>query len=89
VDADGQGGLVTDPCGVDDPMPVFVIKAKDDLAIHAIREYHDLCVERGLDDQANEVEAAIDEMIEWRDRHEDEIKPPDHRHVPVSDGTGQ
>lgn len=44
-------------------MPVFTIKAKDRLAIVAVAAYRDLCLDKGLDEQAKQVSLAIEEMI--------------------------
>jgi hypothetical protein len=68
-----------------DPMPVFTIKAKDDLAPAAIRAYRLLCGERGLLEQAAEVDKALDEITAWRARNPDLTKLPDHPHVPVNE----
>jgi hypothetical protein len=66
-----------------DPMPVFTIKAKDKLALKAVDAYRDLCLELGLYEQAAEVLLAYSEMSRWRDRNPDQVKLPDHAHVPV------
>jgi len=66
-------------------MPVFVIKAKDALAIHAVGAYRELCRTHGLNDQAAEVQKALDEIFSWQVTHDDQVKLPDHKHVPVSD----
>jgi hypothetical protein len=67
-----------------DPMPVFVIQGKDQLAQEAIAAYGDLCVAADLPDQASEVEAALAEVNDWQRRHPDLVKLPDHEHVPVT-----
>jgi hypothetical protein len=70
-----------------DPMPVFTIKAKDQLAPAAILAYYDLCVVNGLArSQGTEVSKALRETRLWQARHRDEVQMPDHPHVPV---TGQ
>jgi hypothetical protein len=66
-----------------DPMPIFVIKAKDRLALDAVRAYRALCEEHGLNWQAREVGKAHREMREWQDQHRDRMQMPDHRHVPA------
>jgi len=71
-----------------DPMPVFVIKAKDSLAIAAISAYHRLCEQAGLDDQAAQVRLAEAEMRGWRERNADKVDHPNHRHIPVSSQLG-
>lgn len=63
-----------------DPMPVFAIKAKDNLSIAAIAEYRKLCERNNLHAQADEVKKALDEVMAWRSRHPDECKLPDHEH---------
>ncbi len=68
----------------DDPMPVFVIKAKDAFAVSAVWEYQRLCESRGLDAQAAQVRLARVEMSEWRERNPGAVKLPDHPHVPVA-----
>lgn len=68
----------------EDPMPVFTLKAKDKLALLAVQHYELLCRERGLDDQADEVVKAIDEMAEWRHRHRSLVRLSDHPHVPAT-----
>lgn len=66
-----------------DPMPVFTIKAQDQLAVVAVEHYRHLCEINGLTDQAAEVEKAIDEIEQWQHRHTDRVKRPDHQHMPV------
>jgi len=66
-----------------DPMPVFVIKAKDALAPEAVAAYLALCRGYGLGDQAVEVEKALTEIEGWQARNEDLLKLPDHKHIPV------
>lgn len=67
-----------------DPVPVFVIKASDRLALRAIYAYQNLCFQYGLSGQAAEVEKALEEMRLWRADHLDQIKMPSHVHVPVA-----
>lgn len=67
-----------------DPMPVFTIKAKDDLAPAMVRYYRLLCRERGLREQAGEVDKALAEIEAWRVRNPMLTKLPDHKHVPVA-----
>lgn len=67
-----------------DPMPVFVIKAKDRLAPEAVTAYGDLCAAEGLVSQLSQVDAALAEIRAWQRRHPDLVKMPDHPHVPVS-----
>jgi hypothetical protein len=80
------GGPPWDPKPVvnDDPMPVFVIKGKDRLAIDAIVAYGELCLTAGLYDQAYQVGEAVKEIRDWQDRNPDKVKTPDHEHVPVN-----
>lgn len=66
-----------------DPMPVFTIKAKDDLAPAAVGLYRLLCHEHGLHRQASEVDKALAEIEAWRARNPGLTKLPDHQHVPV------
>jgi len=68
----------------EDPMPVFVIKAKDNLAVAAVEAYRALCVRHDLLEQAHHVEDARDEIVEWRLAHPDQCKWPDHAHVPAA-----
>jgi hypothetical protein len=78
---------VTTPTTADpasDPMPVFIIKAKDALAAEAVAYYQQLCREHGLRSQAAEVEKAIVEMAEWRIRNRHLVRMPDHPHIPVT-----
>jgi hypothetical protein len=69
----------------DDPMPVFVIKAKDKLAVKAVMEYRRLCQVAGLDHQADEVLKAADEIDQWQGRNWDDVQLPDHDHVPATE----
>lgn len=59
--------------------PIFVIRAKDALAIPTVRAYYRECVEHGRLDQSRHVDAAIQELIEWQEDHP--VKYPDHEHV--------
>lgn len=68
-----------------DKMPVFVIKAKDELAIATLLNYREHCRFHGLHSQAGEVDKAIKEMRSWQDRNPHAIKMPDHKHVPQSE----
>jgi hypothetical protein len=74
---------VSDEVKIDD-MPVFVIKAKDRLAIDAIIDYRGLCTAHGLDEQAEQVQLAIDEIAVWQDANRHLVQLPDHPHVPAS-----
>lgn len=69
---------------IDDPMPVFTIKAQDKLATKAVRSYRNICIDAGLHEQALEVAGALVEMAAWRERHPELVKMPDHRHVPAT-----
>lgn len=65
------------------PMPVFVIKARDDLAVATIEFYAGLCTAAGLDEQREQVGRALDEIRAWRAANPDECRLPDHDHVPA------
>jgi hypothetical protein len=67
----------------DDPMPVFVIKAKDNLAPRAIEFYCWLLQEVGLTAQEAQARLALAEVMAWRERNPGACKWPDHMHVPV------
>jgi hypothetical protein len=67
-------------------MPVFVIKAKDQLAVLAVEAYEDLCIEAGLHDQAAEVRKAKTEIELWQEANPQLVKQPDHTHVPMNSG---
>jgi len=66
-----------------DTMPVFVLKAKDNLAPRIIELYAAECVTRDLHEQARQVRKALAEFEDWRQRNPDKCKLPDHRHVPA------
>lgn len=70
----------------DDPMPVFVLKAKDRLAVDTIEQYARYCYEEGLHHQRDQVSRALAEIVAWRSRHRDRVKLPDHDHVPATSG---
>lgn len=61
-----------------DPMPVFVLKGKDALALATITFYREECASHGLVHQAHEVELAWREMSKWQQRHPERVKLPDH-----------
>jgi hypothetical protein len=65
-------------------MPVFVIKAKDKLAVKAVIGYQERCLEAGLDHQADEVRKAVSEIVEWQRRNPALVQTPDHDHVPAA-----
>lgn len=69
-----------------DPMPVFVIKGKDQLALPAVHAYRQLCLDHGLVDQAVQVTRAYAELNGWQRRHPDRVALPDHEHVPAAAG---
>lgn len=64
-----------------DTMPVFVLKAKDNLCVAAVAAYAERCRQNGLPEQASEVLAALDEIASWRARHPELCKWPDHKHA--------
>lgn len=66
-----------------DPMPVFVIKAKDNNAAPPIGRYIDDLRSRGMYGQAEEAQEALDEINAWRHRNPALCKWPDHKHVPA------
>lgn len=66
-----------------DPMPEFVIKGKDLLALPALRAYRKACERAGIPEQAREVGKAYEEIAAWQSRHPDVVRLPDHRHVPA------
>jgi hypothetical protein len=66
-------------------MPVFTLKAKDDLALPTMRDYWHRCQRAGLTEQAAEVQKAIIEAFNWRSAHREQCQLPDHKHVPVSE----
>jgi hypothetical protein len=65
-------------------MPVFVLKGKDLVALDGILGYLQGCDARGLDDQVAEVTKAISEFAHWQHRNNNQVKLPDHKHVPAS-----
>jgi hypothetical protein len=67
-----------------DPEPSFVLKAKDDLCVHAVISYYNLCRQRGLDVHAHQVGLALGEIKAWRDRNRDACKDPQHTHISAS-----
>lgn len=69
----------------DPTMPVFIIKAKDALAVEAVEAYRDLCTKYRLHDQAAQVQLALDEIVHWQGGNEDRMQLPNHVHVPVMD----
>lgn len=68
-----------------DAMPVFVIKATDALAPEAVEAYYELCIRYGLDEQAAQVQLALEEIRDWQNRNDDELTLPSHKHVPVGE----
>jgi len=64
-------------------MPVFAVKAKDNLATHAICAYYAACICNGLHEQAKQVEAALTEIMDWREANKALCKWPDHKHAPA------
>jgi len=66
-----------------DPMPVFVLKAKDVIAPGIVAAYARECTRYGLHDQAVQVELAYQEMAAWQARNFELVKMPDHEHVPA------
>lgn len=71
--------------GVDgDPMPVFVIKAKDNFAPVIVRRYATEIEGDGLLEQGRQAWLALTEIVAWRERHPELCKHPDHEHVPAT-----
>jgi hypothetical protein len=72
-----------------DVMPVFVLKAKDNLALGAIDAYRKACQMIGDYGQAEQVELAMNEILKWRARNPFACKYPDHNHAPAgTSGSG-
>ena len=70
---------------VEDDEPVFLIRGRDILAPEAVQAYMNLCKVLCLDEQAGEVDKAIDEIVEWQEANPNLVKDPDHAHVNVGD----
>lgn len=68
----------------DDPMPVFTIQAKDNLAPEMVLAYASRCSELGWHEQTSQVILAYNEIVTWRNRNPALCKDPDHEHVPVA-----
>jgi hypothetical protein len=66
-------------------MPEFTIKAKDEFAISTLIAYREECINFRLEDQAKEVQLAIEEMIDWRSDNPELVKYPDHKHIPAGE----
>jgi hypothetical protein len=66
-----------------DPMPVFVLRGRDGMTIKTLECYREYCADEGLDDQADQVHEAINEITEWQQRNPGLVKLPDHAHVPA------
>lgn len=81
----GSAGEHPDSQGRHDPMPVFVIKGKDQLAGKTIDWYRTYCEDEGLTEQAAQVADAAAEIRAWQARHPGLVKLPDHRHVAAAD----
>lgn len=64
--------------------PVFAILSTDALAYPVLEYYARLCVEMGLNSQANEVRKAAGEFKEWQFANVEQTKLPDHKHKPMS-----
>lgn len=60
--------------------PVFMIKAKDALAVPSLEAYKDECERHGLREQANQVELAISEFRQWQEKNNKHTKLPNHKH---------
>lgn len=63
--------------------PVFVLRGKDSLTPWTIASYMHSCRQKGLHDQAEEVDKALHEVMRWQRHNPDKVKLPDHPHVPV------
>ena len=66
-------------------MPVFILKGKDKLALSTINYYLNKCISARLTEQAKEVAKAYMEMRNWQDDNPEEMKLPDHKHIPVGE----
>lgn len=66
-----------------DPEEVFVLWARDLLAVAAINAYRAACAHAGLDDQRFEVSKALVALVSWQQRHPNRLRMPDHRHQPA------
>lgn len=83
---EGEGTAAPPNEGVgSDPMPVFVIKAKDNLAPAAVFSYATLVEGLGLYTQAKQTRLALNEIVAWRERNPSACKWPDHKHVPAAE----
>jgi hypothetical protein len=66
-----------------DPMPVFVLKAKDALTSTVVAAYRQECIRHDLHGQADQVWLALEEILAWQRRNPGLVALPDHKHVPV------
>lgn len=69
-------------------MPVFIIKGRDALAPEAVAAYRDLCLKYRLDAQAAQVQLALDEIEAWQAAYPDDLRLPNHAHVPAAANPG-
>lgn len=65
----------------DDPEPVFVFRAQDQLALSAIATYYSACLINGLTEHAAEVQKAMHDFQDWKTRNPERMKMPDKKHV--------
>ncbi len=72
-----------------DVMPIFAIKASDNLAPATVAAYLSFCEQRGLRGHAEQVRTALAEIEAWRAKHPGLCKDPFHEHAPAgSPGSG-
>jgi hypothetical protein len=67
--------------GIPDDEPVFVLRAKDKLAVRTLYKYEILAMSRGGSDIPQEfldnVTQVIDKFEEWAEKNPDKMKLPD------------
>jgi hypothetical protein len=70
-------------------MPVFILKAKDNLSDQIVQAYVNLCYNSGLPEQGEQAQLALDEIRQWRAENPDKCKFPDHTHIPADNPASQ
>jgi len=74
-----HGARVAVVTGLEPDEPVFVLRARDALALNVVAQYSMLTTEAGLfsADRREGLHATLSALVDWRNQHAERVRDPD------------
>jgi hypothetical protein len=74
---EGEEILASNGVAIPDDEPLFLLRARDHLALPLLKEYQRLCIADGCTDfQLNGIQAIIEVFTDFRNEHPERMKQP-------------